>query len=147
MANQLFQNFKNLRADLEAYKNLFSTEDKLGRLFAMRITELTPTECWVEYTVKPEHFNPNGILHGGALYSVMDSGQGAFVHFILDEKYRFAATGTSTIRYTQPVTEGLIKIRTWLEKTEGRKLFIRSTAFNKDSQIVAELEEIWIAVV
>lgn len=146
MANQLFQKFKSLRSDLNAYKKLFTAEDKLGRLFSMRITELNPTECWAEYTVQAEHFNPNGILHGGALYSVMDSAQGAFVHFILDEKYQCAATGTSTIRYTMPVTEGQIQVKTWLDKTEGRKLFIRSTALNENSQIVAELEEIWIAI-
>ena len=42
---------------------------------------------------KAEHCNPSGILHGGALFSVMDSGRGAFVHYIIDEKWTYAATG------------------------------------------------------
>jgi hypothetical protein len=77
----------------------------------------------------------------------MDSSQGAFVHFILDEKFRAAATGTSTIRYEAPVKEGVIRIRTWLKGQEGRKLFVRSEARNEAGTLMAGLEEIWIALI
>jgi acyl-coenzyme A thioesterase PaaI-like protein len=107
---------------------------------------LSREECVYEYTASASHFNPNKILHGGALYSVMDSSQGAFVHFVLDPKYRYAATGTATIRYEAPITEGTARIRTWLRGQEGRKLFVSSEACDENNKLLASLEEIWIAI-
>ena len=90
---------RTIRRDPGAYIKYFEAHDKFGNLLGARILSITSEECLCEYTVSPAHFNPNGILHGGTLYGVMDSIQGAFVHFILDAKYRMAATGTATIRY------------------------------------------------
>ena len=54
----------------------FMEKDKLGKNFNSRFVSITKDECIYEYDFDPNHTNPNGILHGGALYSVMDSSQG-----------------------------------------------------------------------
>lgn len=135
-----------LREDPAEYQRRFERADKLGTLLGAKIVSITKDECVFEYQVNPDHFNPNRILHGGTLFSVMDSSQGAFLHFILDEKFRFAATGTATVKYLAPVTHGKIKIRTWLAAHENRKFFIKSEASDESGQAVAVLDEIWIAV-
>lgn len=132
--------------DATAFARQFESKDRLGALLGGRVLHLSAGECTYEYVVKQEHFNPNGILHGGALYSVMDSSQGAFLHFILESEYRFAATGTSTIRYLAPMKEGKIRIRTWLEGKERRKYFVRSSATNEAGLEIATLDEVWIAI-
>lgn len=137
---------RTIRSNPEAYIKYFREHDKLGALLGARIVSLTPEECLCEYTVAPAHFNPNQILHGGTLYAVMDSSQGAFVHFILDPKFRCAATGTATIRYEAPVTEGVVRIRTWLARSEGRKIFVNSEAVDSCGKLLAKLDEIWIAL-
>ena len=38
-------------------------------------------------------------------------------------------------------------MRTWLDRTEGRKLFVNSEAKDESGKVVAKLEEIWIALV
>lgn len=136
---------RELRKDPAKFQAAFEAADKMGRLIGARPISLSASESIFEYDVKPEHFNPNGILHGGALYTVMDSAQGAFLHFILDEKFKFAATGTATIRYDAAVSKGMVSIRTVLDRHEGRKYFLKSVA-TQDSKTVATLDEVWIAI-
>ena len=124
----------------------FAAKDRMGALLGVRILSIGQEECVGEYTVSPAHFNPNGILHGGALYTALDSCQGAFVHFNLDPQWRAAATGTATIRYEAPVTAGRVTLRTWLERAEGRKLFVNSEAKSESGQLLASLAEIWITI-
>lgn len=130
----------------EEYMRAFAVKDRLGTLIGHRLISISPQECLSEYDVKPEHFNPNGNLHGGALYTAMDSAQGAFLHFALDPKFKYAATGTATIKYTAAVREGTIRLRTWLKETQNRKLFVSSVATDANGTVVAELEEIWIGI-
>ena len=127
------------------YIEYFEKNDKLGSLFKMKITKVDEQECLCEYTVQEAHFNPNGILHGGALYSVMDSSQGAFIHINLGSQFKYAATGTATIKYLAPAREGKVLIRTWFKEIQGRKHFLNSEARNEKGDLLATLEEIWIA--
>ena len=131
--------------DAQDYLAKFHQLDAMAKLLGAKAIQVDETECLYEYSVRPEHFNPNGVLHGGALYTIMDSSQGAFLHFILDASFAHAFTGTSTIRYEAPVTDGVIQIRTWLKGREGRKYFVSSEAKRADGTTVARLEEIWIA--
>jgi uncharacterized protein (TIGR00369 family) len=132
--------------DPEIFMKRFKSHDKMGDFLGAKIVSISSEECTYEYEATPAHHNPNGILHGGALFTVMDSSQGAFVHFSLDEKFVAAATGTATIRYSAPVKTGLIKVRTWLKEAQGRKLFVTSEARDESGTVVATLEEIWIAI-
>ena len=129
----------------EYIKNFLVT-DRLGKIFNGRCTSISTEECLYEYDFNGEHTNPNGILHGGALFTVMDSSQGALIHYDLDKKYQAAATGTATIRYFAPVTSGTVKIRTYKKSTEGRKVFVNSVATDESGKEVAVLEEVWICI-
>ena len=117
----------------------------MGATLGARLVSIDNSECIFEYDVKPDHFNPGGILHGGALFTVMDSSQGAFVHFTLDERFHAAVTGTATVKYLEAVRSGTIRIRTWLKERQGRKIFVSSDARNAQGVVVATLEEIWLA--
>ena len=132
--------------DEEAYRKWFQEHDGLGSLLGSRLISVSAEECLSEYEAKPEHYNPNGILHGGALYTVMDSAQGAFVHYFLEDTFQAAATGTATIKYFEPVRGGKITIRTHLKQRQGRKIFVFSSAKNEEGREVAALEEVWIAI-
>lgn len=134
-------------SDLPKYSRRFIEKDRMGATMGARFVSLTLSECIFEYEVNESHFNPNGILHGGALYTVMDSAQGMFVHAILDEQYKAAATGTATIKYFAPVLKGVVKTVTTLKEINGRKLFIVSKAYDENGVLVADLEEIWIALI
>jgi uncharacterized protein (TIGR00369 family) len=133
-------------SELQEYTKRFVEKDRMGAAMGARFISLTLTECVYDYEVNENHLNPNGILHGGALYAVMDSAQGMFVHAILDDKYMAAATGTATIRYLAPVREGTIRTVTTLKEQKDRKIFVSTIARDMKNKPVAELEEVWIAV-
>jgi uncharacterized protein (TIGR00369 family) len=124
----------------------FIAQDRLGALLGARFVSLASDECRYEYDVDPRHLNPAGILHGGALFTVMDTSQGMLVVSRLDASFRAAATGTATIKYLAPVREGTISVRTTLIRREGRKLFVHSEAFDSRGTTVAVLDETWIAM-
>jgi uncharacterized protein (TIGR00369 family) len=124
----------------------FVARDRLGTLLGARFISVTPEQCLYEYEASPSHFNPVDTLHGGALFTVMDSSQGMLVHALLNPPYRRALTGTATIKYLAPVRGGKVLVRTTLARREGRKLFVHSDAVDHKGVTVATLDEIWIAV-
>ena len=129
-----------------AFIERFVAKDRLGALLGARFVSLTAEECRYEYDATPAHHNPINTVHGGALFTVMDSSQGMFAHSLLEDPYRAVATGTATIKYLAPVYTGRISIRTWMTKREGRKLFLSSEAVDAAGRRVAVLDEIWIAL-
>ncbi len=132
--------------DLSSYIASFLKNDRMGNLLGARFVSLTLEECIYEYATNPEHFNPNGILHGGTLYTIMDTSQGMLIHADLDPAYKAGATGTATIKYLAPVTSGTVRIHTRINRREGRKVFIDSYAVDSTGVKVATLEEIWILI-
>ena len=137
--------YRNLRRSKADYISAFEASDRLGRLVGAKCIALSDSECVYEYEVSSEHYNPNSVLHGGALFTVMDSSQGMFMHYILDERFAGAVTGTATVRYEKRVGEGIVEVRTFLDRHEGRKYILRSEA-TQHGQRVAVMDEIWIAL-
>jgi len=128
----------------------FVARDRLGAVVGARFVSLEPaerpTECRYEYDAVEAHHNPGGILHGGALFTVMDSSQGMLTHAVLAGSGEIAATGTATIKYLAPVWSGRIQVRTILERREGRKLHVRSEATDQAGKLVATVHEVWIVL-
>lgn len=124
----------------------FMAEDGLGRLLGTHVVSLTPESCVFTYDVRPEHLNPVGILHGGALFSVMDSCQGMLVSFVVGGDGLTAATGTATIRYLAPVRSGRVVVSSTLVERQGRKLLVDSTATSPDHTTLALLRETWVTL-
>ena len=137
--------FKKFRKDAQTFKAAYEAADCIQKSIGAKFISVSHEECIYEYTVVAAHFNPNGLVHGGALFTAMDSCQGAFMHFIVDEVYTYPVTGTATIRYEHPVTAGVVSIRSFLERREKRKYFVTSLA-SQANTIVAKLDEVWIAV-
>lgn len=127
-----------------AYVANFLNNDRLAAEIGARFVSLNDTECVYEYHAGPSHHNPNGMLHGGALFTVMDSSQGMLVCSLKTEFPGPPATGTATIKYLRPVFSGRILIRTTLTRSGGRKLFVHSDATDESGVTVAEMDQVWI---
>lgn len=130
--------------DRDAFVANFVRNDGLGAVVGARFVSLSDTECVYEYYAKPGHHNPNRILHGGALFTAMDSSQGMFVCSFESEFAGPPATGTATIKFLAPVSSGRILIRTTLSRREGRKLFVHTDATDETGKTVATMDEVWI---
>ncbi len=127
---------------LEEYKKHFN--DHFARTVGYEMTAISEKESIYEMMVEEKHWNPNGIMHGGALFSIMDSGQGALVHFVLNAREVFGTTAEASIRYRKPHKSGRIVVRTVIEERKRSLLYVRSTAFNEQNEVLAELSEKWM---
>ncbi|MBL8020810.1 MAG: PaaI family thioesterase [Leptospirales bacterium] len=119
-------------------------DDHFGKLLGLKLVSISPDECLYEYNPTDEHHNPNGVLHGGALYSAMDSCQGALVHFTLDWDIENGTTAESTIRYRRPHRLGPIAIRSRIVERKRKIVYVETFAHNEPGELLAELHEKWM---
>ena len=62
-------------------------------------------------SVAEKHLNPHGVVHGGVLYALADSGMGAALYPSLSPG-EICATIEIKINYYRPVTSGEVRCRT-----------------------------------
>ena len=72
--------------------------------------------------VRPELLNPNGVVHGGVLFTLADTGMGAALHTTLAPG-EYCATVEIKIHFLQPVGKGKIRCRTRLVH-RGRRIAV-----------------------
>ena len=84
-----------------------------------------------------------GIVHGGAIASVMDEAMGG-VAFL---NHMPAVTGNLTLNYHKPLpVETTMYMTTEIEKTEGKKIYIAGKMFDGDGVLFADSKGIFIKV-
>lgn len=86
------EEIKNRRLNL----NRFMTYN----FIELSVLELNRAEC--RLTLRPESTNPNGMLHGGALYTMADSTAGSAAH----SDGRIYVTQNSSMNYLSNIKEG-----------------------------------------
>lgn len=78
-----------------------------GRFIGIRVVSLRPGRCVLELEMLPHHHNPVGVVHGGALFTLMDTSMGGAL--------RAARRGRSSVaieihtRYLEPVVSGRVR--------------------------------------
>lgn len=95
-------------------------------------------------------------VHGGVLASLLDETLGCCVEALscsLDlVQHRHSGqqtrlyTANLNISYRAPVTSpGVVTIKAWLKRTEGRKWFVEAKLFGEDGQVRTEAKGLWIS--
>ena len=62
-----------------------SWKDTFGERLGLHFDRVAPGEAEASWLVAPEHCNPPGVCHGGALFTFADDTMGAAVHGIVPE--------------------------------------------------------------
>jgi acyl-CoA thioesterase len=75
--------------------------------------------------VRPELLNPNGVVHGGVLFSIADTVMGAALYTTLAPGEN-CATIEIKIHFLRPVTKGTIRCRTRLVHRGSRVAVLES---------------------
>lgn len=87
--------------------------------------------CRVELDITPEHFNPHGIVHGGVLYSVADTGMGGALTSLLGAD-EICTTVEIKIVYFRPATAGRLVCDTEVVNRGRRTAALESTVSAQD---------------
>lgn len=85
------------------------------------------TATW-EYQVKPEHFNPHGVLHGGVIMALLDTAMGHAVAELVAPEGAFNAAAEMSVRFLEPVRSGTITARAEVRKCGKRLAVVEADA-------------------
>ncbi len=89
--------------------------------------------CCLEAT--PALFNPNGVMHGAAIYALADTGMGAAVASLLAAGEQ-CATVEIKISYLRPVRQGLLRCEAQMLQ-KGRRVAFLTAAIYLEDKLVA----------
>jgi len=106
-----------------------------GMLLGLKCERTGPGLSNCTLDVRPDLMNPNGVLHGGVVYSLADTGMGAALHTQLSTGER-CATIEINIVYLSPVTEGSLQCTSRVVHRGRSTAVIESDVFNSE-QLVA----------
>ena len=108
----------------------------LGDLLGMTTVERGPGRCVMRLEVDPAWHNPNGVLHGGVVYTLIDYSMGGAVQPNLPEGDA-CATIEVKVSYLAPVREGALTVETNAVK-EGRNVaFLESKVRDDGGRLIA----------
>jgi uncharacterized protein (TIGR00369 family) len=93
------------------------------------------TTTW-EYTVDPAHFNPNGVLHGGVLMSLLDTAMGHAVALAVAPQGRINAAAQFNIHFLVPIRDGTISARGTVVRMGKRTAVAEGRAVNAQGVLV-----------
>ena len=111
------------------------TPQRFSELVGLNFTEMDDGHSRGVVEVTDDLKNPHGVLHGGVLYTMADTGMGAAVYTELgaDES---CATIEVKINYLQPVKEGEVVCETEIVN-EGRSVAYLESELLNDGETVA----------
>lgn len=101
-----------------------------------RIVNTAPDGSVLTLAVQPQHFNSFGVVHGGVLFTLADTGMGAALLPTL-EPTQACATIEIKINYFRPALRGDIECRTQLVH-RGRRTACLESTLAVDGTLVAK---------
>ena len=107
-----------------------------AEIIGFRFTEMRKGYSQCVLNVDKRLFNPHGVLHGGLLYSMADTGMGAALYSLLDTS-EFCTTIEVKINYFKAIKEGKITCDTRVIN-KGKKVAVMESEIYKDEMLVAK---------
>jgi uncharacterized protein (TIGR00369 family) len=108
----------------------------LGDALGMATVEREPGRSRMRMEVDPVWHNPNGVLHGGVIYTMIDYSMGSAVQPDLPEG-QYCSTIEAKINYLSAVREGTLTVDTEVVK-QGRNIaFTESKVTDDYGKLVA----------
>ncbi len=104
--------------------------------FKLRLGRRGSGACSAALDVRPGLLNPNGVVHGGALFSMADTAMGAALHTTLAAG-EYCATVEIKIHFLQPVSKGKIRCRTRVVQ-RGRRIAVLESHLSVGRKQVAQ---------
>lgn len=106
-------------------------------LVSMRLEDVQVGHCRVELEVRPEHFQPYGVVHGGVLATLIDTATFWSVFLSIEREDDGLASVDLKLNYLAPVFGGKL-IATGRQIRMGKRLgYAEASVADADGQLVA----------
>ena len=110
----------------------------LGTYLSVTVDDERPGEAEASIDVGERHLNPNGVVHGGVVFTLVDTAMGRATMSVLDEG-SYCASIEVSVRFLRAVTEGRMTVRVTVLQA-GRRIVQqegRVTVDGEDRPIVS----------
>ena len=107
-----------------------------GELIGLTFTKLEKGYSQCTLNIEKKLMNPHGILHGGVMYSMADTGMGAALYSLLEEK-ESCVTIEVKITYFKPAKEGVLICNTTVIH-KGRSISGLESEIMNNEKLVAK---------
>ncbi len=107
-----------------------------GELIGLNFTEYGGGRSRCVLKVEERFFNPHGVLHGGVIYSMADTGMGGAMYSLLDED-ELCTTVEIKIYYFRAVTSGILVCDTRVIN-RTRRIGVLESEIKKGDELVAK---------
>jgi uncharacterized protein (TIGR00369 family) len=114
----------------------FAAGERVGPLGIVPREWGNGTAVW-EYTVDREHFNPNSVLHGGVVMTLLDTAMGHAVAELVHPEGRINAAAQMNINFLLPVREGTIRATAKVRKLGKRLAVVDGEVTDDEGRLVA----------
>lgn len=123
-------------SDVEARARETFARIPFVRLLGMTLDRVETGAASVSAVARPDFAQTEGLLHGGALFSVMDTAA-AFAVFTLLDAGETTVTVDFTIHYLRPVFEGVITAHASIVRAGRRLVCLSIEAIDGQGAVVA----------
>src|SRR6266480_3530540 len=106
-----------------------------AKLLGLELGEISPGDASIHLVVRDELKQNQGVIHGGAVASLIDTAAAFAVVTKLERGERVTTTDL-TIHYLRPVTEGRLTATARIVRG-GRRLFVLSVEVTNDGRLIA----------
>jgi uncharacterized protein (TIGR00369 family) len=90
-----------------------------------------------DYAVRPEHFNPHGVLHGGVIMALLDTAMGYAVAEALAPEGAFNLAAQMNTHFLEPVRAGTVTARATVRRQGRRVAVVEAEATDDTGRVVA----------
>jgi acyl-CoA thioesterase len=106
------------------------------KLLGIELVEIEPEKVVMQLEMREQLRQPHGLLHGGAIASLIDTAMAFAVVTRLTESEK-ASTVDLTVQYLRPHTEGKIVCTAKVLKAGKRLLFVSAEVENEQEKLIA----------
>jgi uncharacterized protein (TIGR00369 family) len=107
-----------------------------ARLLGLQVDSVAPGFAVMTLPVRDDHKQNHGVVHGGAIASLIDSSMAFAIIPLLGEK-EGTTTVDLTIHYLRPLTEGVAKSAARVVRAGRRVIVVSAEVFDHKEQLVA----------
>ena len=108
----------------------------LKRFLGMSVRESSKGSGVTTVTLAPDHLNPNGVVHGGVLFTMVDTAMGKAAMSVLDDG-QFCASVEVQLRFIRPASEGPLTATATVVKQGRNILHLEGQITGPDDRLVA----------
>jgi uncharacterized protein (TIGR00369 family) len=107
-----------------------------AKLIGIQLDTVEPGMATMTMEVRPELTQNNGVVHGGAIASLVDSAT-AFAIIPLLQEQETATTVDLTISYVRPLTKGVVKASARVLREGARIIAVSADVFDQAGNLAA----------